>query len=285
MRAARYERKDRQKIRGKGFTLIELLVVIAVIGLLAALLFPVLAAAQLRGQQIVCVNNLRQLAMAHTMYILDYGRDFAYQDSTPYYFGWGGLLIPFATNAPTIQLCPSAPPPTPVPSVDVNSGLDYGRSDLAVCIYYQQNGPPFISSYAYNGWFYTGNLQYNVAVDDPTNHFPTDNVVGFPSQMPVFSDAMLPQAWPIPSDLPAMDLRDGQTVFSDELEYMMMRVTIARHGGRPAATAPTNVNISKRLPGAIDLAMFDGHVERSPLRNLWNYYWCYGWQIPSPDPP
>jgi prepilin-type processing-associated H-X9-DG protein len=162
----------------------------------------------------------------------------------------------------------------------------YGRSDLAACIYYLTNGgPPFISSYAFNGWFYTGNLQYNIAVNDITNHFPADSAVRFPSQTPVFSNAMLPQTWPIPSDLPATDLRDGQTVFSDALEYMMMRVTIARHGGRPASAAPTSVNIAKPLPGTINLAMFDGHVETSPLGNLWNYYWCYGWQIPKPDPP
>jgi hypothetical protein len=34
----------------------------------------------------------------------------------------------------------------------------------------------------------------------------------------------------------------------------------------------------------IDLALYDGHVEKSPLENLWNYYWSANWQIPNPRP-
>ncbi len=50
------------------FTLIELLVVIAVIGVLMAILMPSLRAAKEQAQGAVCSSQLRQLAMAHTMY-------------------------------------------------------------------------------------------------------------------------------------------------------------------------------------------------------------------------
>ncbi len=57
------------RTRGKGFTLIELLVVIAIVAILAALLFPVFAAARERGRQASCVSNLKQLHLAFSGYL------------------------------------------------------------------------------------------------------------------------------------------------------------------------------------------------------------------------
>jgi len=66
----------------KGFTLIELLVVIGIIGTLAAMLLPALGRAREQGRRATCINNLRQIGVAHEMYRQDY--DLKYESMLPH---------------------------------------------------------------------------------------------------------------------------------------------------------------------------------------------------------
>lgn len=63
--------KNQHKSR-RGFTLIELLIVIAIIGVLAAILAPVMMRARFKSYHAACVANERNLATALEMYSLEY---------------------------------------------------------------------------------------------------------------------------------------------------------------------------------------------------------------------
>src|SRR5438045_3799961 len=105
-----------------GFTLIELLVVIAIIAILAAILFPVLAAAKERAKSATCISNLRQMGHAMNLYLADNDDTFhkgkSLTSSGEYGFGphsdlngwqnWPYFYGPYVQNAQVFD-CPVSP--------------------------------------------------------------------------------------------------------------------------------------------------------------------------------
>ena len=88
-------------MKRKGFTLIELLVVIAIIAILAAILFPVFARAREKARQASCQSNLKQIAIACSMYNGDYDQTTPYLNRGPgtETDAWvNGTPVPSSTN-------------------------------------------------------------------------------------------------------------------------------------------------------------------------------------------
>jgi prepilin-type N-terminal cleavage/methylation domain-containing protein/prepilin-type processing-associated H-X9-DG protein len=176
------------------FTLIELLVVIAIIGILSALLLPVLNRSKLAAQRAVCQSNLRQLGLATELYWGNNGDNcfYYYFGSTTingiqedfYWFGWiqhggygpgsapegqrafdlsSGLLHPYI-NISNVRLCPSPVWDSPL---------------------FQRKGTNVIFSYGYNLYLSGSSVGPPLPTKPPVN----TGKIKSPLKTAIFADA------------------------------------------------------------------------------------------------
>ena len=81
--------------RHSGFTLVELLVVIAILGILVALLLPAVQAAREAARRTQCANHLKQIGLAHQLYLDKHGTFVMGRDTQDQWgVSWGFRLLP-----------------------------------------------------------------------------------------------------------------------------------------------------------------------------------------------
>ena len=188
------------------------------------------------------------------------------------------------------SLCPEAPPN---PAVRPSSDPHYQFGTVASA--WVQNGysasqdnnvfETRASSYACNGTLieaaYLAPLHATVNV---SSAFLSEDQIVQPAATPLLADAVSHIALPSTNDLPSTDLVNGlPNPMNTGGLYAMGSLTIPRHGSRPNPV-PTNWPVNRRLPGAINVACFDGHAETLKLERLWQLYWTPDWVTPLKRP-
>jgi prepilin-type N-terminal cleavage/methylation domain-containing protein len=175
-----------------GFTIIELLVVIAIIGILTALLLPVLGKGKSRGQQVACVSNFHQLTLSWKMYADENGGKlvpiFYFQHGAVNTNAWvRGSMNDDTKVYPPVE--PGAKDSTNVNGIKLGSLYQYNHS---AGIYHcpadtsMVDGVRRVRSYSLNGWmggtWVAGQSNYMVFKRD------TDIVNPSPAKAWVFID-------------------------------------------------------------------------------------------------
>jgi prepilin-type processing-associated H-X9-DG protein len=143
-----------------------------------------------------------------------------------------------------------------------------------------------VGSYSANDWVCSGGLYY----DENDHHdrsrgkcaFRHEGEMTEPSNTPLIGDGI--HTWSITSGFGGGPVVENQPVSSLVTGAGgMAQFLIPRHGSRPRH-APTDFRPSSKLPGAINMSFYDGHVQTVKLEQMWSLYWHKEYVVPAKRP-